>query len=160
MPPPRPFRFDTLLRIRQRQEDQKSMALAEARRALQAARVRQAGIVEHQRAMLAQAAALAQARFDASEVRRYYQHERHLAQLAVEQDATVRQLEHAAETRRGELEEALKRRRVVERLRERRLAARRDALHRAEQQVLDEIAVNLSALRDPGSSQGTGGDTP
>lgn len=157
---PRGFRLDTLLRIRQRQEDQKAMALAEARRDAQQAQARQAGIVARQQAMLAAAGDAARARFDASDVRRYYQHERHLARLAVEQDALVRQLEAEAARRRDELEEALKRKRMVERLRERRAAARAAALRREEQRQLDEIAVNLAVLRDRAAPRDRGGGTP
>lgn len=147
MPRSKTGQFDTLLRVRQRLEDLKAMALAESRRELHHARSQRDGIAAEQRRALEMAGSAAQAQFDASDVRRYYQHERHLAQLAVEKDAEIHALEGTIELRRAALEKALRDKRVVERLRERRLAAHLKEVRRKEQQMLDEIALNYSTLR-------------
>lgn len=143
----RPDQYDVLLRVRQRLEDVKAQALAEARRVLHQARTQRDGIAEAQRRALEQAGSAAQATFDASDVRRYYQHERHLSQLAVAKDAEIREIEAQIEQRRSELEKALRDKRVVERLKERRLTAHLKELRRKEQLALDEIAVNYATLR-------------
>ena len=70
----------------------------------------------------------AQGAFQAEEVGRYFQYERHLARLAVETDARLLELRALEEKRRAELEEALKSRRMVEKLQEREHAAHRAAV--------------------------------
>ena len=150
----RPEQYDVLLRVRQRLEDVKAQALAEARRTLHQARAQRDGIAEAQRRALEQAGSAAQASFDASDVRRYYQHERYLAQLAVAKDAEIREIEAQIEGRRADLEKALRDKRVVERLKERRLTAYLKERRRKEQQALDEIALNYATLRLTGP-QGT-----
>ena len=119
----KPTPYDTLFRVRKRQEDQKAQALGMVRRDIQTTATRRDEIAREQRRTLDSAAAESQGKFDAEEVRRYYQYERHLAQLAVEQDAELARLRSVEEERRLELEDAIKQRRMVERLCERRRLA-------------------------------------
>lgn len=140
-----PNRYNTLLRIRKRQEDLSAYALAAARREVHLAQSERRRIAQEQQHTLAQAAEAAQEHFDASDVRRYYQYERHLARLGDSKDAQIRQLEEVAEERRAELEDATKAKRVVEKLVERRMLAYRQELRKLEQKTLDEVATSYAA---------------
>ncbi|HQM48691.1 MAG TPA: flagellar FliJ family protein [Candidatus Hydrogenedentes bacterium] len=142
----KPFRYGVLLRVRQRQEDLKSLALAEMRRAVHTAEEQHSEIVGEQIAALTAAAALTRERFDASDVRCYFSYERYLSRLAVEKHAELMHLRTQEEVRRGELEQAMKNRKILERLKEHRDAAYQYELGREEQHYLDEVAVNRAAM--------------
>ena len=141
---PRP-QFQTLLRVRKRLEDVRAAALASVRREINLAEQERASIVEQQRRALTQAGQTAGAVFRAHDVRPYYEYERHLAQLAVLKDAKILELQHTESERRGELEEAMKQRRVVERLIERRRQAFLEDVRSAEQSAHDEIGAGRFA---------------
>jgi len=143
---PRGFRYDTLLRVRRRQEDLRAQALAAARREVRIAKDHRARIAAEQMRALALAGEMMEGVFDASEVRRYYQYERHLARLRDSKDAQIRQLEAKAEIRRRELEAATKSKRVMEKLKDRQDGAYRDYLRTSEQRRLDEVATVRAAL--------------
>ncbi len=145
--------YETILRIRKRQEDIKAQALASARRQVHAARRERARIAEEQMRALHAAQAIAQGRFDADEVRRYYQYERHLARLGDARDADIRQLENIAEEKRVELETSAKTRRVMERLVERRASANLLYRRKMEQAALDEAATTRAALRQSSAAR-------
>lgn len=141
------FRYETLLRIRKRQEDLRAGAFAAARREVRRAEDERLHLSDEQRETLMHANELMRAgEFDASEVRRYYQYERHLTHLAVAKDAEIRQLEKAADKRRLELEEATKRKRVVEKLKENQNAAYGKYVQQTEQRRSDEAATNRAAI--------------
>jgi flagellar export protein FliJ len=142
----RAFRYETLLRIRKRQEDLRAAALAVARRNVHNAEEQRARLSEEQRVTLERAKDLARDEFDASDVRRYYQYERHLAQLAVAKDAEIRSLTVVAESRRAELEDATKRKRIVEKLKEHQNAAYEKHVLKQEQRLTDEVATNYAAM--------------
>jgi flagellar export protein FliJ len=148
-----PKAYDTLVRVRKTQEDLRAQHLATARREVQAATAQRNEIEREQVRMLEEAGARLRDQFDASDVRRFYQHERHLAQLGVEKDIEIRELEAAAEKRRQELEAASKRRRVVERLQERKRAAYIKHVNKLEQQQLDETAAAYAARRIVAAAQ-------
>lgn len=147
MPRRKRFQYDTLLRIRRRQEDLKAEALAAARRRVGAAERQRTELAQQQRRTLEEAGQAARRRFDAADVRRYYQYERHLAGLTVELDARIAELRNNAETRRDELEEAMKDRRIVEKLKERRDKMFLQKALKDEQRQSDESAVNQAAAR-------------
>lgn len=147
MAKPKPAQYDTLLRIRKRQEDIKAQALAVTRRSIRIAERQRADLAKYQRLTLEKAGALALERFDPSEVRMYYQYERHLATLIDEKDASILELRSAAEERRAELEDAMKRRRIVEKLQERLQSAFMKQVRKDEQTRADEVATNLAAMR-------------
>jgi len=145
MPSRNPNSFDTLLRVRQRQEDLRSMELARARREVHDAQAERAELDAARRAALEHGRAGAGEALDPVDLRRYHQYERHLARLRDEKDASIRELRTLAETRRLDLDEATKRKRMVEKLRERKVKAHRQALRKREQQVLDEFATMRAA---------------
>jgi flagellar FliJ protein len=140
------LRYETLLRVRQRQEELKAMALGEVRREIQVTEKQREEILNQQRRMLEEAKERAQGDFRADDIRGYYQYERHLARLAVRKDARLVELRALEEERRRDLEEALKARRMVEKLSEREWAAFRAAVGKKEQAALDESATNHAAM--------------
>jgi len=138
--------FGNLLRIRQRQEDLKAMALGEVRHRIFAHRQKGALIIEEQRRMLREAGRIARGGFEATQVQPYLGYERHLAHLAVENDAEIEALQQREKACLAELEEAMKQRRMVELLQERRDRAWRRELIREEQHHQDEVAGNQAAI--------------
>lgn len=143
----RTFRFGTLLRVRRRQLDLRAADLAAVRRGIRQNQDQRDALQAEQRRILEQAGSETMRHFDAGDVRRYYQFERHLARLADEKDAAIAELRKQEEERRLELEEAHKRVRVVERLEERHEERLRAHVNKFEQHVSDEIAVNQAAMR-------------
>ena len=123
MPKRPPVQFDMLLRVRKRQEDLRAQALAAARRDVMTAERQREALLEQQRETFAEAGKHARAQFDAREVRMYYQYERFLARLVDDKDVAIGQFRRVAEEKRVELEEAMKRRRIVEKLIERKRRA-------------------------------------
>jgi len=145
MPRNKAFRYGALLRVRRRQEEIKALALAHVRGEIRRAEDQRAFVLGEQRRILEEAGRAAQKEFDAADVHRYYQYERHLARLAVEKDADLAQLRRTEETRRAELEDAMKRKRIVERLEERYAEALAFEFRREEQKFTDEVASNQAA---------------
>lgn len=138
--------FDTLLRVRRRQEDLRARALAGARREIQRAEQELEGLETTQRETLQEAGQRARKRFDALEVRLYYQYERYVARLADEKSVEVTELRGVAEQRRAELEEAMKRRRIMEKLIEKKKRTYAAEARKDEQAFADETAVNHAAM--------------
>lgn len=145
MPTPDPKVYETLLRVRQRQEDLRAQSLAEVRRREMAAQHERDALGQEQQRMLVEAGSRLTQHFDAADVRRYFQHERHLARLGDDKDAEIRALQALAEERRAALEAASKRRRMVERLQARKQAAYRRHLNKLDQQQTDETATAYAA---------------
>ncbi len=143
-------RYDTLLRVRRRQEELKAQALAEVRREIERVTLERDELARQQQLALEKAEVRDGSVFRADEVQAYYQYERHLARMAVEKDARIRELGDLAEQRRMELDEALKQRRMVEKLAEREAALRHAATQKKEQANLDEAATNQAALERGG----------
>lgn len=146
MPPRRPEQFNTLLRIRRRQEDLRAAALGAARREVQRAESQRDAIAEAQSAALETAGARAQERFDPGEIRLYYQYERHLQVLSDAKESEIVQLKGVAEQRRAELEDAMKRRRMIEKLIERKMKVYDAEVRKDEQHAADETASNYASL--------------
>jgi len=143
---PRGFQYGTLLRVRKRQEDLCAETLAIKRREVAAAQAQRASIGREQERTLLEAGQRARQRFLADDVRRYYVYERHLAQQAVHTDARIAELGREAQAHRAALEEAMKRRRVLERLEERLDGAYRAHLAKEERGREDETATNHEAV--------------
>lgn len=135
------FRFAALLRVRKHEEDQQAITLSHTERSVHERKGQRNQIeTEHQRALF-EAGELAKARFDASDLRRYHQYERHLSRLRDQKDAEIRTLQVQAGKERDRLLEALKKRRILERLRERHLLAYLQQRRVAEQKLMDETAT-------------------
>ncbi|MBM3288623.1 MAG: flagellar export protein FliJ [Candidatus Hydrogenedentes bacterium] len=144
---PRPWqKYAVLLRVRERQERLKAQALAAARRDVGRAQAQRDALAEEQQRVLGEAGEAARRQVDAAKVQAFIHYERHIARLAVDKDAEIHALRSAAEKRRAELEDAMKRRKVVERLTERERLAFRDRVLREEQKALDETASVQAAL--------------
>ena len=150
--------YNLLVRVRKRREDVQATQLAETRQSIHACTVSRDGLLAQRRAQLETAMARTHSDFDASDVRRFYQHERHLAQLSDLKDAELHGLEQKAESERGELEAAMKSRKVAEGLQERKTAQYREALDKEEKQQLDEAALmhrTYSRSQGEAASHGT-----
>ena len=140
-------KFAVLLRVRERQERLKAQALAAARGDVGRAVAKRDALAEEQQRVLGEAGEAARHLVDAAKVQAFIHYERHIARLAVDTDAEIHALQSVAEKRRGELEDAMKRRKVVQRLSERARLAYRDFVLREEQKLLDETASVQSALQ-------------
>jgi flagellar export protein FliJ len=127
--------------VRKRQEEMRARALADAQRAVDRAERELEDLHAKQREMLDEAGRRAVKRFEAREVRLYYQYERHVAQRADNKSAEILELRAIAEGKRVELEEALKRRRMMEKLIEKKWQGYGAELRKEEQIFADEIAV-------------------
>ena len=160
MPKAKPFQYGTLLRVRKRQEDLRAQALAQARRDLHAQERSRAEIVQRQRQMLEEAGRASANPFTVDEIRRFYQYERHLANMATHADARIGELGEAAEQRRLELEEAMKRRRVLELLQERRQQAFAAEIRKREQAAADESATSRAAIAAHSAEGNAFGQSP
>lgn len=143
----RQFRYDTLLRVRRIEEDQQAQKLGAVRRKVQAAVKERDFIEDEQRRILAEASEHTCQSFDSGDVGRYYLYERHLARRAVEMDAHIAALRREEEKERASLEEASKRKRIVEKLEERHVENLAAGRAKDEQKASDESAVGRSARR-------------
>lgn len=143
--PRRPVQYDVLLRIRKLQEDLRAQSLAEARREVKTAEALRDSLIEQRHSILETASARARERFDPREVALYYQYERFLSRLRDEKEAEIDQLRGIEEVRRSELEDAMKRRRIIEKLRERKWKAFDVGVLKEEQKLSDETATNAVA---------------
>lgn len=141
------FRYQTLLRVRELQEDVKALALSAVHRDIRIAEQQRAELVQRQLWTLDEAGRRARESFSPAEIHRYYQHERHLAREIVEKDALLVQLRRREADRRAELEDAMKRKRIIERLKAHHQIAQTSALNKAEQSASDEVATNAAALK-------------
>jgi flagellar export protein FliJ len=142
----RRFRLATVLRVRKRQEDMRAQALAETQSVIQKAQHQRDELTALQRMMLTDADSLTREAFDAADVRRYFQYERHLARRVVDTDAQLAELKGVAEDRRAELEEASQKKKAIERLEDRhRDAVEADARY-WDQRSIDEIATGRAYL--------------
>jgi len=138
--------FDTLLRIRRRQEDIRARALALARREVQRVEQELAALETRQRETLEEAGKRAKKRFDAIEIRLYYQYERYLARLADEKSAQAIELRAQERKRRAELEDAMKQRRITEKLLARKRRIYLEEVRKEDQAFADETAANYAAI--------------
>ena len=153
MPRKRHRAYDTLLRVRERQEHIKAQALAETRREIQAHENQRAALLKEQARMFLEAGRHSRATVSAPRVHGYFLYERFLAREAVEEDARIRQLRQVEESRLEELEDAMTHRRMVERLKERVTRAYLDEIRKDEQKVSDDLAAGRAARERSGESE-------
>jgi flagellar export protein FliJ len=134
-------RFKTLLRVRKRQENLRGQALALVRRLIRAGEAERTNMEAQRWAMLEKAADRMKDEFTVSDVQRYYQYERHLARLVVEKDAEIQDYKGQEEERRQELTEAMKHRRIAERLDERSEEEFAAHVRKHDRLSADEVAI-------------------
>jgi flagellar export protein FliJ len=142
-----PNRYAAVLRIREQAEDRQAQVVALVRNRLQIARKERTSLELTRQSALEQAGTTLQQHFDASDIRSYYQYERHLAGLRDRKDAEIRTLlqEESAEVKL--LEKVSQARQIAEKLHERRREAYRNFLLKEEQKALDETANKYAARR-------------
>ena len=143
-------KFAALLRMRERQERLKAQSLADAQRDVERARSQRGALDEEQRRLLVQAGEAAAHEVDAPKVKSLFQYERHVSHLAVEKDSEIHVLRKVEDKRRAELEEALKRKKIVERLSERARQDYKQHVLKEEQKLLDETASVKAAMERQG----------
>jgi flagellar export protein FliJ len=134
-------RYTTLLNVRKRQEEVKGQALALVRREHAALRRQRRELEEHRRAVLSSAAVPRGAVIAPARLQSLYQYERHLGKLTDAKDAEIGLHAQRVQTARVELETAMARRRMMEKLIERVEYAERARANRREQRALDESSV-------------------
>jgi len=153
MPVPNRNRFKPLLRVRERQEEDRSRALADVRRAIAAARSERDDLEKQHRSMLHRAATTARDHFDASDVQRFFQYGRYLAKLVNDKDAEIAELRQHERSHLDELTRAIQERRKAERLDDRREVAFEQFLTKEENKQADETAVIRTWLDKAGAKK-------
>ena len=136
----RPERYATLARVRKHQEEQRAQALAQARRVVSGLEEQRRELEAYQKRILEEAGRQASEPV-AGRMRALYLFERHLGRLGDEKGIEIEAGRHDAEERRGEFEEAVKQRRIVERLIEKAEEDVQDRIRRRTQRHHDEIAA-------------------
>ncbi len=148
MPRRRPFRLATLLRVRERVEELKSQELASTRHDMFVAQQQRQHLMEEQNAVIQKACEITQGKFDPKEAQQYYSYEEQLANLVVMAKAQISRLRVLEQSKCKELEEAMKQRQVVDRLKERDDKAFADEVRKEEQKLNDEVAsIRAAASR-------------
>lgn len=136
----RPERYATLARVRKHQEEQKAHALAQARRAVRGLEEQRHELEAYQERVLERAADHASEPV-AGRMRALYMFERHLGRLVDEKDLEIEAGIRDAEDRRRDFDEAVKQRRIIERLIEKAREGLQERFRRREQRHHDEIAT-------------------
>jgi flagellar export protein FliJ len=142
-----PNRYAAILRIREQAEDRQAQAVALVRGRILVARRERTSLELTRQSALEQAGSTLQHRFDASDIRSYYQYERHLAALRDQKDAEIRELQREESIEVALLEKATQARRIAEKLHERRRDAFRNFVMKEEQKAMDETASKYAARR-------------
>lgn len=142
-----PNRYAAILRIREQAEDRQAQAVAMVRNRIVVARRERTSLELTRQSALEQAGTTLQRHFDASDIRSYYQYERHLAGLRDRKDAEIRELQREESAEVALLEKATQARRIAEKLHERRREAFRNFVLKEEQKAMDETAIKYAARR-------------
>ena len=155
------FRLETLLSYRKRQLDLHAQALAEAQRVCNGAHARR-GRLFGERAVCRRAISTPDdaGRLDVDASRSLNRYIQHLAEAITSQEVEIERLNEETETRRVEAVEASKRKKVVERLRQRDMEKFFDGLADDERKFLDEVGSVRAATRGRSARTGGQGDSP
>jgi len=149
------FRLETLLSYRKRQLDLHAQALAQAQRAANAAEMRRERLFG-ERAVCRRAISTPDdaGRLDVETSRSMNRYIQHLAEAITRQETDLERLNEETEARRVEAVEASKRKKVVERLRQRDMEKFFAALADNERKFLDEVGSVRAAARRHGVRAG------
>jgi len=142
-----PNRYAAILRIREQAEDRQAQAVALVRNRILAARRERTSLELTRQSALEQAGSTLQRHFDASDIRKFYQYERHLAGLRDRKDAEIRELLREESAEVALLEKATQARRIAEKLHERRRDTYRKFILKEEGKAMDETANKYAARR-------------
>ena len=136
-----PLRYKMLLRVRKMQEGLRAQEFAQALCRTRDLEKQKRDLDDYQPQVLERAGTEATARFVARRVRSLYQFERHLGRLADRKDVEVANQRKVADARWTELEDTIKKRRIVERLIEKTQQQRDYWFNRLEQRLHDELSA-------------------
>lgn len=139
-------RYATLARVRKHQEEQKAQVLAQARRVVRGLEEQRRELEAYRERVLERAADQAAGPV-AAQMRALYLFERHLGRLADEKDVEIESGMRDAKERRSEFDEAVKQRRIIERLIEKAREGLHEEFRRRSQRHHDEIA-SIQFARD------------
>ena len=142
--------YGTLLRVRKRPEEIEAMSLAAAHREVQTVKRQREELSRLQRLAIENASKNAGEGGNSLRLNQYLQFQRHLARLSDDKDAVIVSLNQEADQRRQALEDAMKRRKMVERLHERARSVRRKGISKEGQRISDETASTQAALAQAG----------
>jgi len=153
------FRLATLLSYRKRQLDLRAQALAQAQRAANAAEMRRERLFGERAACRWAISTPDDAgRLDVETSRSLNRYIQHLAETITRQETELERLNEETEARRVETIEASKRKKVVERLRQRDMEKFFDGLADDERKFLDEVgSVQAAARGRSARASGQGG---
>ncbi len=140
--------YSSLLRVRERQQDLEAQRLAVAQREVLRAETELADIERQQRMALEGASQASGRRPEPPKITGFLQYERHLSRTAVQKDAEIRTLQTKAEAQRSKLEDAMKRRKTMERLLEKTQESLDAEQRRREQRLSDEAASVRHRVRE------------
>lgn len=143
----RPEQYETLARVRKLQADQKAQELAYARNKLKNLELQREELEAYQRRVLEEAGRQA-AEPIPERMRGFYRFERHLGRLADAKGAEIETYRREVEERREHFEEAVRKRRIVDRLIEKAEQRIRERFDRHEQRFHDEVASIQFARRN------------
>lgn len=132
-------RYATLLRVRKRQEDLKVQAFAQAQRVVRDLETERDELFAYQRRVLEEAGRQAVEPV-AGRLEALYRFDRHLGKLADEKDAKIVAQQGEVDDRRRELDDAIKQRRIIERLIEIAELEAKEEFNRQDRRLQDEFA--------------------
>jgi flagellar FliJ protein len=135
------FKLETLLDHRLRQQEQCQRALADAQRVREQEQLRLLKLEEDQRRCCSELSRQQREAHGARTLPLYYRYLAELGRSLAQQQQRLAAAQQHVESRRGELAAAMKKRKVLERLKEKGLASYRAEQSRREQRDLDEMAV-------------------
>lgn len=135
----RAHRYATLLRVRKHQEDLKVQVFAKAQRRVRDLQTEREELLAYQQRVLEEAGRQA-AEPVADRLEALYRFDRHLGKLTDEKDASIVAQQREVDERHRELGEAIKQRRIIERLIELAEQKAKEEFKRQEQRRQDEFA--------------------
>ena len=138
-------RYGLLRRVRKRQEETRANIFAIAERKLLAAEQELDAIQTEQKEMIHHAQNQAQTLQDVPKINQYLQYERHLGRVAVQKSEHIGILRLEADEKRRDLQEAVKQRRIIDRLIEKAEQRMNEGIKKLEQRGMDEIATIRAA---------------
>lgn len=135
------FKLQRVLDLRQQEEDAKKNELALAERAWREEKAKQEELQRSKREAQLELGGRGRATFAISELIAYQQYQQRLEKEIARQELRVRQARRAADMKRDELIRASQKRRVLEKLRDKRAAQFKLVQEKAEQADIDEQSV-------------------
>lgn len=138
-------RYGLLRRIRQRQEETRANVFAIAERKLLSAKQELDAIETEQKEVIHRAQDQADTLHEVPKINQYLQYERHLGRVAVQKSEHIGILTLDTDEKRRELQEAVKQRRIIDRLIEKSEQRLNERMKKREQLAMDEIATTRAA---------------